>query len=94
MSFTDELGFKELVNLLTDRSVLLRIEPAMILNDKLVSGVNIEPMDDDCWVNYGHVPVRPGEYILVLFEKLHKSVLEASRQLRSYLDRELWVLVI
>ena len=41
MSFPDELGFEELVDLLTDHSVLLRVEPAVFLNDRLVSGVDI-----------------------------------------------------
>ena len=48
VSFPDELGFEELVDLLTNHSVLLRVEPVAFLNDTLMSGVNIELVDDDC----------------------------------------------
>ena len=47
VSFPDELGFEELVVLLTDRHVPLRVKPATFLNDRFVSGIDIEPMDDD-----------------------------------------------
>ena len=36
----------------------------------------------------------PGEYVFVLFKEVDELVLEAFKQLRSYLDRALWVLVV
>ena len=46
MSFPDELGFEELVDLITDRCVLLGVEPVAFLNGGLVGGVDIEPVDN------------------------------------------------
>ena len=38
--------------------------------------------------------MRLGEDVFMLFEEADELVLEASRQLQSYLDRALWVLVL
>ena len=35
-----------------------------------------------------------GEYIFLLFKEVNELVLEASRQLQSYLDYALWLLVV
>ena len=47
VSFPYELGFEKLVDLLTDRSVPLRVQTASFLNDRLISGVDIEPVEND-----------------------------------------------
>ena len=47
MSFLYEFGFEELVDLLADCSVLLRVEPSTFLNNGLVSGVDVEPVDNN-----------------------------------------------
>ena len=45
MGFPNELGFEELTNLLTDHGVPFRVEPAVFLNNGLMSRVNIKPVD-------------------------------------------------
>ena len=67
MGFLDEVGFEELTNLLTDHRRPLRVEPLMLLNDGLVGQIYAEPMDDDRWVNAGHIFMEQSKHVLVLF---------------------------
>ena len=50
-------------------------------------------MDNNRWIDSWHVLMGPGEYVFVFFREVDEVVLEASRQLRSYLDHALCVLV-
>ena len=47
MGFPDEVGFKEFADLLADCCIPLRIEPSVLLNDRLVGQIYIKPMNDD-----------------------------------------------
>ena len=47
VSFPYELGFEELVDLIADRRVSFRVEPSAFLDNKLVGGIDVEPVDDD-----------------------------------------------
>ena len=44
MGFPDKLGFKELVDLIANHGVPFGVEPAAILNDRLMGWVDIEFM--------------------------------------------------
>ena len=81
VGFLDEVGLEELVDLLTNHRVLLRIEPSVLLNDRLVGWIYIKPMDNDRRINVRHVFMGPSEDIPVLLEEVHKLVSEASKQL-------------
>ena len=70
------------------------VKPSAFLDNRLVSKIDVDPMDNNCCINSGHVLMGPGEYIFVFFKEADELVSKASKQLRSYLDRVLWVLVI
>ena len=64
------------------------------MDNRLVGGIDVEPVDDDGRIDPKYVFIRPFKHVFVLFEEADELVSEASRQLRSYLDRVLWVLVV
>ena len=47
MNFPYELGFEELVDLIADRRVSFGVDPSAFLGNKLVGGIDVEPVDDD-----------------------------------------------
>ena len=47
VGFPNELGFEELVNLFADQDLPLKVDPTVFLNDRFMSGVDIEPVEDD-----------------------------------------------
>ena len=94
MGFPNELGPDELVDLLANRRILFRVEPAALLNDRLVGQIYIKLVNYDRWIDVGHVFMGPSKHVIVLLWEVHKLILEAFRQLQSNLDRSLWVLVV
>ena len=59
-----------------------------------MSWIDVEFVDNHRWIDSGHVFLGPSEYVFVFPKEVDELVPEASRQLRSYLDHALWVLVI
>ena len=78
----------------SDRRIPFRVEPVTLLNYRLVGRIYVKPVNYDRCIDVEHVFMGPSEYVFMLFQEVHEVIPEASKQLRSNLDRSLWVLVV
>ena len=94
MVLLDKVGWEQLFNFFINCCVALRIKSSTFLDNWFVSWVNIESVGYDGRIDSWHILMQPSKDILMLLKEIDELVPEASRQMRSHLDRALWVLVV
>ena len=94
MDLSDKVGCEQLFNFFIDCYVVLRIKSPTFLDNWYVSWVDVESVGYDGRIDSCHILMQPCKDVLMLSEETNELVLKASRQLRSHLDRALWVLVV